>query len=273
MCNLLFKFRAQPIYTMCLSLVHGHLHKVSISVTQRVLLLFVLRAQPIEHNVYTLDHFIELVEKIERHKKTSLQGLMGIAQMIRNMAGYVDDLWEILLGTSTPLPVGVLTTEERNALVKMTKHQFNGLVEEGVVRIGNDTIAMGPVILGIIAGISRKSRVYLDTWSSDAEDPVDNLFTSTIAGDLARTGLRKANDANRALFGPGGTWNSLPCSSTYTVTTSQISDASDALLLGDVDGFLLGYGVSKWAKKGVRLGQLLRMYYSNGVCYDETFQA
>jgi hypothetical protein len=180
----------------------------------------------------------------------------------------------VILGSSEPLPDNVLTTEEKKVLTYMVKHSYVGPQERGVVRTpNNDTIAMGHVINGICAGVSRNKMQSLAQWNPNAEDPVDNLFAATISGTLARTGLDMKNDKGRALFGPGGSWipNDM-CPERYmNKGAAVISSASDAQILGDVDGFLLGYKLQEWNRKGVRLGQLLRMYYSNGVCYDRSF--
>ena len=155
----------------------------------------------------------------------------------------------------------------------MVKHRFEGQREYGVIRApNNDTIAIGHVIYGICAGAARNTRQSLVAWDKDAEDPVDNLFSATISGTLTRTGLEAKNDPSRAYFGPGGSWNSSSlCPARYLKSAAIKSNASDAQILGDVDGFLLGYKLKEWISKGVRLGQLLRMYYSSGVCYDPSF--
>ena len=56
----------------------------------------------------------------------------------------------------------------------------------------------------------------------------------------------------------------MKCPEDYQLNQGRVSKATDAQILGDIDGFLLGYGVPAWKDKGVRLGQLLRMYYGSG---------
>lgn len=176
-------------------------------------------------------------------------------------------------GTALPqLPVGILTNAEKGILKDMVAHRYVGSSEVGVVRLPTgETIAMGYVINGICAGLNRYTELSLESWSPGATRKVDNLYAATLAKDLAETALAKKNNPGNSYFGPGGSWNSDECPATYTRSSGIDSKASDAELLGDVDGLLLGYNVPRWARKGVRLGQLLRMYYSTGVCYDESF--
>lgn len=178
-----------------------------------------------------------------------------------------------ILGQSAVLPDGVLSQEEKRVLTDMVKHRYDGQREYGVVLApNNETIAIGHVVNGICAGAAHNRRQSLVAWYKDAEDPVDNLFAATISGTLARTGLEAKNDPSRVYFGPGGSWqpNHL-CPERYQKSAAVKSNASDAQIRGDADGFLLGSKMKEWTRKGVRLGQLLRMYYSSGVCYDRSF--
>lgn len=155
----------------------------------------------------------------------------------------------------------------------MVRHRYFGPIETGVVHTpGNNTIAMGHVIVGICAGTRRNTRMSLGGWVSNPGDPVDNLFAATIAGTIVRTGLESMNDLSKVPFGPGGSWkhNDL-CPQYYLKNAGAFSSASDAQLLGDIDGFILGSTIKLWVKRGVRLGQLLRMYYSSGICYDTSY--
>lgn len=177
------------------------------------------------------------------------------------------------LGTALSLPADILTKNEQNILKDMVAHRYDGSRELGVVRLpSGETIAMGHVVNGICAGLNRYTELSLESWAPGASKKVDNLYAATLARDLADTTLAKKNNPANAYYGPGGSWDSNECPSTYTRSSNVItSKASDAQLLGDIDGLLLGYAVPQWARKKVRLGQLLRMYYSTGVCYDDSF--
>ena len=223
------------------------------------------RSISIIYDVYTLDHFIELVEKIERHTNTSSDTLEQIVNYVRQL-GYNNDLFNILCGQANPLPDGVLNSEEKRVLTEMVTYNFDDISNrEGGVVLSPDgeTIAMGHVITGICAGLVRDQSMSLNKWTAGAPLLVDNLYTATIAYDLAVSALVSSNSGSSNLLGPSGFWSpNMKCPKDYQL--NQVSKATDAQILGDIDGFLLGYGVPAWKGKGVRLGQLLRMYYGSG---------
>ena len=223
---------------------------------------------PIRYDVYTLDHFIELVEKIERNTTgTDGDTINKIANYVRDL-GFNSDLWNILCGRSDPLPAGVLNSEEKRVLTNMVKYSYdsNSRRKMGVVLTPDgETIAMGRVMTGICAGLNRDDSLSLTKWTAGATLRVDNLFTATIAYNLGRSALYKENGDTSELFGPSGVWSpDTECPAVYRLA-GTLSKATDAEILGDIDGFLLGHGIPKWKKKGVRLGQLLRMYYGTGI--------
>ena len=226
----------------------------------------VKRSIPIIYDIYTLDHFIELVEKIERHTTTNGDTLKAISNYIR-LLGYNTDLFNILCGQADPLPEGVLNSEEERVLTKMVTYSLESNNEEqGVVLTPDgETIAMGHVITGICAGLVRDKSLSLRKWTSGAPLRVDSLYVATIAYDLSLSALFNKNAGTSTLFGPSGAWSpNTNCPAEYYLNNGYVSKATDALLLGDIDGFLLGHGLPSWESKGVRLGQLLRMYYGTG---------
>ncbi|PFX28087.1 Collagen alpha-1(XXII) chain [Stylophora pistillata] len=231
------------------------------------------RSVLIKYDIYTLDYFIELVEKIERDTSTSGDTINKIVNYVR-LLGYNTDLWNIVCGKADPLPDVNLNSEERRILTNMVRYIYEDQSKQelGVVLTPDgETIAMGRVLLGICAGLNRDNSLSLSAWASGAPLRVDNLFTATIAYSLGRSALYKANGDTSDLFGPSGVWSpDTNCPASYRLT-KMASKATDAELLGDVDGFLLGYGIPQWKEKGVRLGQLLRMYYGSGILYDTSY--
>ena len=236
-----------------------------------VVCLFVFRVKrsvPIIYDIYTLDHFIELVEKIERHTSTNGDTLKKIANYIRRL-GYDNDLFNILCGQADPLPGGALNSEEVRVLTQMVTYSFDSSSneEQGVVRTQDgETIAMGRVITGICAGLARDKSISLRKWTTGAPLRVDNLYAATIAHDLAVSALFSKNAGTSTLFGPLGVWSpNTNCPAVHSLNIGLVyTKATDAMILGDIDGFLLGHGLPDWESRGVRLGQLLRMYYGSG---------
>ncbi|XP_048579018.1 uncharacterized protein LOC5510794 [Nematostella vectensis] len=221
--------------------------------------------------VFALDHFIEVVEKIEQ--KLPQKSLKDIANSIRKL-GYDDKLWQTLIGTAESLPSDALSESEKQFLEKAVMHGVTDKYENGVVlKSAGEAIAIGHVINGICAGLDRKTSVSLKDWEPTASDTVDNLYAATIARDLGISILFKKNGGSTSYFGPGGSWEpSEECPNKFRKpAAAEFTKATNAQLLGDMDGFILGSKVAEWSSKGVRLGQLLRMYYSTGACYDTTF--
>ena len=237
-------------------------------VLNTIIISRVKRSEPIIYDIYTLDHFIELVEKIERNTTTNEDTLKKVVNYIR-LLGYDNDLFNILCGKADPLPKTALNSEEKRILTRMVTHRINDRSneEQGVVLTADDeTIAIGPFMTGLCAGLMRDNSVSLQKWATGLQYVVDNLFAATIASDLARSALFGKNAGKTTLFGPSGTWSvNQECPEKYFLNGREVTKATDALILGGVDGFILGQGLPRWKSKGVRLGQLLRMYYGSGV--------
>jgi hypothetical protein len=157
----------------------------------------------------------------------------------------------------------------------MIDHRFSGQEERGVVNTPYGDVAMGRVITGICAGINRNKDLILPQIYGLSSKHIDNLYAATVAGDIGQTALLNKIDPSKPLFGPGGTWSpNTECPKKFSSLTSSHSGATDAEILGGVDGLLLGLKLPEWwSVAGVRLGQLLRMYYHDGVTYDKNYAA
>ncbi|KAK3711917.1 hypothetical protein QZH41_000898 [Actinostola sp. cb2023] len=225
-----------------LSLNVSVLHLASIAIDRFLVVFYprrkiitrVRRSTPTITEIYAFDHFVELVEKIERN----VTGLHNVANHIRSL-GYNDAYWQNLIGTAPALPNGILSSIEKAVLTKMVAHRYDGSRELGVVRLpSGETIAIGHVINGIAAGIYRDFEKSLKPWVPGATKIVDNLYAATLARDLAETALAKKNNPSNSYFGPGGSWKSDECPAIYTRTSNGVysDEASDAELLGDLRG-------------------------------------
>lgn len=234
----------------------------------------VKRSEPINYDIYTLDHFIELVEKIERNTTNNKDTLKKVINYIR-LLGKDNDLFNVLCGKADPLPGTALINEEKRILTTMVTYSFidHYNEEQGVVLTAdNETIAIGRIMTGLCAGLMRDNSVSLKTWAPGSPYIVDNLFAATIAYDLARSALFSKNAGKTSRFGPSGSWSAdQECPANYFLNGGEVTNATDALILGGVDGFILGQGLPKWESKGVRLGQILRMYYGSGILYDTSY--
>lgn len=172
------------------------------------------------------------------------------------------------------LPDSILTSYEKGILTSMVNHRMNGRNEQGVVHTPFGDVAMGRVITGICAGISRNKSIMFPQLLHLTAKPMDNLFAATIAGDLGIVSLTNPTTSLASVQDPGGYWSpTSQCPQNFYLNTSYNYNTSFAKIRGAVDGFLLGYKLAEWNKLGVRLGQLLRMYYHDGVVYDNQFAA
>ena len=212
---------------------------------------------------------------IKKYDQSPFQTIVNYVR--KNSENYDDTLWNILLGAADPLPDGVLNSEEKRVLKVMTSHRYlnGGTHELGVVRTHEgETIAVGNVIVGISAGLKRNTRLSLRKWSPKAKENVDNLLTAVLGFDLSLSGLATKNNDQNKWFGPPGTWGTAQCPAEYNRGGfDEETQATDAEILGGVDGFILGSAVSSWESEGVRLSQILRMYYGAGVVYDTSYRS
>jgi|GEM_PF-3880528 len=128
-----------------------------------------------------------------------------------------------------------LTQEDIDSLQSMVEHGGNNENDErGIAKDnGGDYVAMGHVLTGVTAVINRDKKTDLTSGFMESAggllgvgEYVDNLYASTIAGDLGQSATminnQKGVDANTKMIGDG-------------------TEATSAELFGDVDGFNIGH--------------------------------
>ena len=190
-----------------------------------------------------MDYFIELVEKIERHPSVGgRRNIRDVANFIRKLE-FDDDMWTLLLGKSfQELPHNVLARDELQSLREMMPHRFENFQERGVLLSDQgNTVAIGRVILGICAGLARDETLVIDAAKAESERVVDNLFAATVARDIVHGALLAEGGLCASPFGSTlGFWAPTEhCPAQYVLNTDGCR-VSVAVLLGDIDGFLLG---------------------------------
>ena len=147
----------------------------------------------------------------------------------------------------------------------MLIHQLDGYREIGLV-LGPDgkSVALSPLIAGIAAGINRKTN-HKSTYKFKKVGPeIDNLYTGTIAGDIGQSAMAKSIGRTKAIFGPAGMWDNPKCPLHHTVSPREHkTEATDAEIFGDLDGFILGDKLSRYHDPtSLKLSTLLTEYYS-----------
>lgn len=151
-------------------------------------------------------------------------------------------------------------------------------VENGVVRTTWGTVAVGPLITGIAAGIVQQTvttRELIQLTRAQGEGyyqggqqqtplSVDNRWASTLAGDLAEVALLQGPLTNDISVGSAGAWNSSQVPRWYFLSQRERTEMTDAEIRGGIDGLVLGLNVQDWRNQAsqLKLSQVLDMYYS-----------
>lgn len=203
--------------------------------------------------------FIDLVRTIESGTGWDME---KVANAIRHVVPEYDtEQWQILLnrdGPATGIEEGMtLSDEDRTKLVSFVRHDVNASGTEsgfGMDCFGYQ-VALGHVITGICAGMRREKSIDVAAefarrvWGplgllagmSPFGEKLDNLYATTIAGDLGQCAWEAfQKDPTDQLIGKG-------------------TEATDAELIGDIDGFLLG-NIAMSSSNG-KLSDFLENYY------------
>lgn len=206
----------------------------------------------------TISNFIRLVEKLEgAYPDASTEQILD---MLRAIGGYNNELWRALLDKDTLIPGvrarGKLTEDDLQCLKLMMQHGGNDTAasEHGVVRDNlGQMLAMGHVVTGMAAGKSRNHNVDLRSTQglkgtaaqvAGIGSTVDNLYAATISGDLGQSASmidRKGGGKDTAYIG-------------------DRTEATNAEIIGDVDGFNLGSMMEQFGE--AKVSAILRQYYA-----------
>ncbi|KAK2727224.1 uncharacterized protein LOC136033098 isoform X2 [Artemia franciscana] len=156
-------------------------------------------------------------------------------------------------------------------------------LQRGVIYTPYGTVAAGPVLSGIAAGLEPQTvrlrdwmgSVYYN-WSDTVLDrSINNIWGTTIASDIAQSGLLRIH-LSHTTVGPSGSWNdSLGiCPREFALHNEDPSYLTNAEIYGGIDGLLLGLKMRDWDKEYLKLSDLLSSYYSEtGVAKDRSYRA
>ena len=173
----------------------------------------------------------------------------------------------------------MLEAEDRNVIISMLRHRSepNGPENGVILTDGGETVAFGVVVNGIYTGLNRGISLDLDEMIDyqpykDAPVTVDTLYTTTIAGELAE-GTLYHTPSNR-LLGPDGSWDDDACPMIYTLNDLD-SKATDAELLGAIDGYILGTVIPQLLRESssAKISSLIKNYYANGIGNGNSFKS
>ena len=206
-----------------------------------------------------MSNFIRLIKKIE--DKNSSLSTERVSIYIRGIP-YKGLKWWATCGTySTKLDTGLssMDIELLEAMLKHTTDSSTG-IETGVLLAKDGTVVVGHAIAGIdCGGFHRDTQVTTVAMAGLTSD-IDNLFQATISGDLGQTTLQHyAFEEEYPLLGPSGKWDSTVCPRVYTMHPKAASELTDAEILGDLDGAILGTIIPSMKDKP--LSEILHEYY------------
>lgn len=196
--------------------------------------------------------YIALVQKVE--EAYSSRSGEDVLNRLRRLAGYDDSKFQkmYMIRASPGLePKGILTQGDIDELKAMSLHDAPRTSDADEVGIAQDChqrdVALGHVLCGMTAGRHRikdhNISGQMSIWGTvtAAGEDVDNLFATTIAGDIGQAAVLVYQQQDTKYIG----WPD--------------SDASHAELRGDMDGVLLGLKAGLLDKTS--LSRVLCAYY------------
>ncbi|WP_394831751.1 hypothetical protein LVJ94_35075 [Pendulispora rubella] len=219
--------------------------------------------------------YISLVRRVERtYPDWGAERVLGA---LRRAAGVGRELFQdALFGSPDPLPdvlrpIGSprtsnysntgLTTVDIARLIQLSSHgtQVMAPNEDGAenaserkrlreVGVAADMlgypVALGHVLIGMAAGMHRKSTTSIHLWRIPTPAiPVDNLYFVTLAGDLGQSVVEVMDH-------PGA-----------PRVSALESEATDAEMIGDIDGIILGSRVTTGPGSLPSVSEVLHDYY------------
>ncbi|KAI0227339.1 hypothetical protein LSAT2_022199 [Lamellibrachia satsuma] len=217
---------------------------------------------------HTMTRFIELVGKIEDgwfFRRTSSERVSAYLRLL----AYDDWRWTITCGTTITGTVWRTGLDEKEikelkALVKHSSNSTTGL-ETSALLTNHGNIAISHAITGISCGGFNRDTHVTTAAIVGFTSNIDSLFQSTIAGDIGQTTLlHYAYPKKYPLLGPSGDWDSISCPNVYHLKGMSSSELTDAEMLGNMDGVILGTLIPMIKQKP--LSEILHDYYQgNGV--------
>ncbi|KAL4647957.1 N-acetylmuramoyl-L-alanine amidase-like [Arapaima gigas] len=195
-----------------------------------------------------MGQFIRAVQQIEdAHPRLTA---LHVVRSLRRQGGYDDPFTEHFLKASNDssdynasMPNPELSQFIRHAVHHKVTEKGR---EKGMVLCGDGTtVALGPVLLGIEAGLLAGTGI-----------PSESLGVLTLAQTLGYSFLKSPYQK----LGPDGCWDNVTFPKVFTLS-GRASFAPDALINGGMDGMLLGTHLSSLSSHAMRLSTVLNGYY------------
>ncbi|HEU0300080.1 MAG TPA: DUF4157 domain-containing protein [Longimicrobium sp.] len=173
----------------------------------------------------TMSTFLALLQKAEKAHPTWTKEQM--INSLRRLGGYDTERFQTLFGTGPAMdlvavPEAGFEEADVQQLRGMLRHSGNDASEAGIVKdFSGEYLAMGHVMTGISGGLHRNKQTDLALSFLPAGEKVDNLYAATLAGDLGQSAVLVNEGAQTGYVGAG-------------------TEATDAELVGDIDGLVIG---------------------------------
>ncbi|NP_001281117.1 peptidoglycan recognition protein 2 precursor [Cynoglossus semilaevis] len=232
---------------------------VFMTFTTALLCFFSVCSRPIGIHLRNMDSFIRAVQQLE-DSNPDLSPL-ALLRALRRTAGHDDTMTIHFLGSSNNLSdtegleAAILNASSFSFFDKAIHHIVTDNGEERGVVLAQDgtTVALGPLLLGIEAGL--KARV--------EGKPSDGIFSLTLGRTLGLSflSLQDLPPSNR--LGPNGCWDSVHRPKMFKLS-QPATLATDAMINGGMDGAILGVDISDLnsSEEPKSLSKILKDYYS-----------
>ncbi|KAM4530047.1 peptidoglycan recognition protein 6 [Odontesthes bonariensis] len=193
-----------------------------------------------------MEDFIKAVKQVEDEDPGSEP--VAVLKRLRRAAGLNDAFIKYFLADANS-GGPELDANLTDYIRKAAHHRvLEDAIEGGVVLTPDGTtVALGPLLLGIEAGLLSKSQ-----------ERVRGLYQLTLAKDLSLSLRQRSPDTQR--LGPDGCWDSLTSPQVFTLS-GRPSPLTTAQVNGGMDGVVLGMEVSDESRRPLKLSSLLTEYY------------
>ncbi|XP_016304036.1 N-acetylmuramoyl-L-alanine amidase-like [Sinocyclocheilus anshuiensis] len=209
-----------------------------------LLVVFAAEATTTKH----MKDFIRAVESIEA-VNPGLQ-MLDVVKGLRKAAGFETELIKRYLGDLSDAHDLVADPSVTSYVSEVINHSLSESgKEKGVVlTLDGSNVALAPMLLGLEAGL---------------QSTIQGLYPLTLTHNLVASFLHHVhNEQTTVPFGTKGFWDSISSPKVYALSDLP-SLATDALIIGGIDGFILGSEVSTSNHRERSLSDLLKSYYSH----------
>ncbi|XP_043550902.1 N-acetylmuramoyl-L-alanine amidase-like isoform X1 [Chiloscyllium plagiosum] len=209
---------------------------------------------------YHLDNVLSIIEELEGLAPALT--ILDVATGLGGLRTSDQDYRHLLLGDGSAPPASLppLSEDQLSFMRDVMNHRASPPAERGVVLTPDGTtIALANLMAGIEAGLRRKKDC---SWPDVAGDaPIDNLYALTLAKDLGLAIVAHHSNSSQVLLGPNGCWDNVISPQVFT-GLGPLSLATDAVMNGGMDGFILGHLLTQFQGPPLpKLSAVLRDYY------------